>query len=394
MINKKVLILNGSYSEIPLIKSLQELGYYVITLGTNDDGLGHRVADKHIHCDYSDREAVLKVAKKENIDKVVSSCHDFALLTTAWVSEQLCLKGHDSLSTSEIIHIKDKYRKFATEIGIKTPKICTCKSENDIEQISENLKFPIMIKAVDLTTGHGMTKCNTKEELSSALQLALSKTRQDYVLAEEFIEGTNHGFTTLIQNQKVVFHFVDIEQHNINKYLVSGAATTTKVSQSAINQLIVDCNKIAKELNLVDGILHIQFILDSNNEPTILEITRRAPGDLYIKFVEFATGINYPELIVKAEMGLPMGEVKQENIKYNIVRHCIMSENEGVIKDVIIDQSIADKIKHSMYFWKKGDLIKDHKLYKAGIVFIYFDSEEEMENTIPKLNSLITIVTT
>lgn len=40
---------------------------------------------------------------------------------------------------------------------------------------------------------------------------------------------------------------------------------------------------------------------------------------------------------------------------------------------------------------EKGDIISDNKLYKGGIVFIRFDSEKEMQNIIPKLNSLIKI---
>ena len=391
--SKNVLVLNGSYSEIPLIKAVQNLGYKAIVLSGKPDGHGHKIADKSIFCDYSNKEAVLKIAKEENIYAIVSGCHDFSLLTTCWVCEKLNLKGHDSFETSEIIHIKDKFRQLVKTLNIKTPKSVICKNKNDISSIVNNLVFPVMIKAVDLTTGHGMTKCSSIKELESAISVAMSKTRKNYVIAEEFIEGSNHGFTTLIQNQKVVFYFVDNEQHNINQYLVSGASTTTKMPKSAIDQLIKDCNKIAEHLKLVDGILHLQFILDKNNIPTIIEATRRAPGDLYTKFVELATGINYSELIVKAEMGLDMGNIKQCNPKNNIVRHCIMSNNTGLLKNVIINNNIKSHIKDSFECWKKGDIISNEKLYKAGICFIYFDTEEEMDKILPSLNDLITIKT-
>lgn len=80
--------------------------------------------------------------------------------------------------------------------------------------------------------------------------------------------------------------------------------------------------------------------MDKNNIPTILEITRRAPGCQYVKLVEYATGINYSELIVKAELGLPMGEIKQLKPQKYIVRHCIMGNNDGTLDNVVIDQSI------------------------------------------------------
>ena len=135
------------------------------------------------------------------------------------------------------------------------------------------------------------------------------------------------------------------------------------------------------------------FILDKKNIPTILEITRRAPGDLYIKFVELATGINYSELIVKAEMGLPLGIIKQLPAKHNIVRHCIMSNQTGKLKTVGVDDEIKPHIKDSLEWWKRGDVITNEKLYKAGISFIYFDTEEEMNEVLPLLNDLISIKT-
>lgn len=389
--NNKVIILNGSFSEIPLIEALKNLGYFVIVLGANDNALGNDIADKYVNCDYSNKEAVLEIAKTEKICGIVSCCHDFGIRTASWVSSKLNLKGHDKLQTVELLHLKDKYRAYAKQIGIKTPKMLKCNKDTKIEQIIKEVGFPLIIKAVDLTTGCGMTKCNNIDEIKPALDFALSKTREDYIIAEEFLEGTNHGFTTLIQNGKVVFYFVDNEQHSVDLYSVSGASTTSKISLAAIDNLICDCNKIASNLQLVDGILHIQFILDKNNIPTILEITRRAPGCQYVKLVEYATGINYSELIVKAELGLPMGEIKQLKPQKYIVRHCIMGNNVGALDTVVIDQSIKSKIIDSIEWWKKGDIISNYKQYKAGIVFIEFESEDEMDKTIPSLNLLIKI---
>ena len=389
---KKVLLLGGGHAEIPLIQALQARNYEVITTGNNDGGLGHRYSDKYI-CEYfSNKEKILALAKKENIDGIVSGCNDFALLTAVWVSEKLNLKGHDSYETSLHIHIKDKYRTMAQELFIKTPRAVRCSKPNDCKKILECLNFPLIIKPVDLTGGKGVKRCNTERELGPALEAAIKATRENYIIAEEFIEGTNHGFSAFIQNQKVVFYFADDEQYYINKYLVSGASTNKHISENTIQKLLEDLEKIATKLNLVDGILHTQFILDSNsNEPTIIEITRRSPGDLYIKFVELATGINYADLIVAAELGLPLEKIQQKNIMHNIVRHCIMGNKTGVLKNVKIDRCIHNTIKESLEWWRPGDIIENEKLYKAGIVFIYFDSDVKMQQTLPYLNDLISL---
>lgn len=60
---KKLLILNGSHSEITLIQAAKQLGYYVITSGNNPQLMGHKYADEYIPADYSDKEKILQPGK-------------------------------------------------------------------------------------------------------------------------------------------------------------------------------------------------------------------------------------------------------------------------------------------------------------------------------------------
>ena len=46
--DKRLLILNGSHSEIPLIQEAKKLGYYVITSGNAPELIGHTYADEYV----------------------------------------------------------------------------------------------------------------------------------------------------------------------------------------------------------------------------------------------------------------------------------------------------------------------------------------------------------
>ena len=69
---KKLLLLGGSHAEIPLIQAAQSLGWYVITTGNNRDGLGHPYADKMVFADFSDKDAMLELARDNGI--VIMRC--------------------------------------------------------------------------------------------------------------------------------------------------------------------------------------------------------------------------------------------------------------------------------------------------------------------------------
>ena len=295
---KKMLLLGGGHAEIPLIQAAQSLGWYVITTGNDRKGLGHPYADKNAFVNYSDKDAMLELAKNEGVQAVCSGCNDFALLSTVYVCEKLGLPGHDSYATSLEIHHKDKYRALATRLGIPTPRAITVRTSNrtencaDFETAIAQLTFPIIVKPVDLTGGKGIHRAANADEAREAYKDACSRTRQDHIVVEEFVQGSNHGFSAMLVKGKVAFAFSDNEQYYINKYMVSGANSPSTSSDKTLAMLREYSERIAQELHLVDGILHIQYIERADGTPIIIEICRRPPGDLYIKFVKYATGVD------------------------------------------------------------------------------------------------------
>ena len=300
---KKLLIAGGGYADIPLIKAAKSLGYYVITSGNRPEELGHKVSDEYRPADFSDPEAMLDLARGIGIDAICPCCNDFSAISSAYVAEQLDLPGYDSYEISKLIHHKDSYRKFAIENGIPTPNAKGFDNFEDALSSIDDFRLPLIIKPVDLTGGKGITKINDQLEARDALEEAFAISKLGRVVVEEFIEGSRHGFSAFIRDGKVIFHFTDNEHYYLNQYMVSAASTPSTVPESVVKELVSQSEKISELLSLKTGIFHVQFIL-REDEPVIIEICRRPPGDLYIKLVEHATGVDYPSWIVRAFCGL------------------------------------------------------------------------------------------
>lgn len=400
---KKMLLLGGGHAEIPLIQAAQSLGWYVITTGNAREGLGHPYADKNVFVNYSDKDAMLELAKSEGVQAVCSGCNDFALLSTVYVCEKLGLPGHDSYATSLEIHHKDKYRALATRLGIPTPRALVVRSAADFETAIAQLTFPIIVKPVDLTGGKGIHRAANADEAREAYKDACSRTRQDHIVVEEFVQGSNHGFSAMLVKGKVAFAFSDNEQYYINKYMVSGANSPSTSSDKTLAMLREYSERIAQELHLVDGILHIQYIERADGTPIIIEICRRPPGDLYIKFVKYATGVDYPKFIVQAETGEDISGIADVPTQGFWLRHCIMSDCQageqtatgdickGIVRDVTFAPEIQGNIVEKFLWYKPGEVITDKLTYKAGIVFFKFDTLAEMQDKTAHMTELAKI---
>lgn len=395
-----MLLLGGGHAEIPLIQAAQSLGWYVITTGNAREGLGHPYADKNVFADFSDKDAMLELAKSEGVQAVCSGCNDFALLSTVYVCEKLGLPGHDSYATSLEIHHKDKYRALATRLGIPTPRALVVRNAAEFEAAIAQLTFPIIVKPVDLTGGKGIHRAATPEEAHTAYKDACSRTRQDHIVVEEFVQGMNHGFSAMLVKGKVAFAFADNEQYFVNKYLVSGANSPSTSSNKTLAMLREYSECIAQDLHLVDGILHIQYIERVDGTPVIIEICRRPPGDLYIKFVKYATGIDYPKFIVQAETGEDISGIADIPTQGFWLRHCIMADCQagengcsGTVREVTFTPEIQGNIVEKFLWYKPGEVITDKLTYKAGIVFFKFDTLAEMQDKTARMTELAKIAT-
>lgn len=390
---KKILILNGSHSEIPLICEARGLGYYVITSGNNPHLPGHKYADEYRFGDYSNQEQMLQIAKECDIDAICSCANDFGAITAAYIAENLGLPGHDSYETAKLLHQKDKFKIFAGLHKLQTP------TADIYSQVEEAIRggalytYPMIVKPVDLTGGKGVARVNNPQEFAAAVNVALGKSRQGKIVAEQFIEGTYHSFSTFLADQKAVAYFSDNEYPFINPYFVATSGGPATGVLKVRDKLIKQAEFVAKKLGLVNGVFHMQYVMDREDIPYIIDITRRCSGDMYPEPVEHATGIPWAKWIVMSEAGYPSSSyTKQGQQRGYCGRHCIMAEKNGRVKDVIISEELKNNIYKEVNWWNRGDLIQNYLTEKLGILFMEYESQQEMFSKISRIKELVHVV--
>ena len=388
MRKKTLLIAGGSHSDIPLIQAGKELGYHVVTSGNNKNDLGHKYSDEVHLEDFSDKSAMLALSKKLNIDAVCSSSNDFSVITSAYIAEKLGLKGQDSYDTTVKLHHKDKFKKFALEGKLLVPNSLSFNSIDSVKNQLDKIKYPAIVKPIDLTGGKGISKVTNAIETLKAVKNAFKISKSKRIVIDDFVKGSLHSFSSIIRNKKVVFYFGDNEYSYLNPYLVSTSTSPSLDFNNIKHLLVKQAEKVSKLLDLTDGILHMQHLLDGCNI-NIIEFTRRMPGDFYHKPVKYSTGVNYATWVVKASCGMDISNLEHASQNGYYSRHCIMSAHKGEVSGLIFDASIEKNIIDKFLWYKTGDIIKDEMSYKAGIVFLKYESQEEMDIKSTSINQLI-----
>lgn len=391
---KKVLIPNGSFHDIPLIKELKKMGYYVIASGANPNQEGYRYADKYIYGDFSIKEDILRIAQEEAIDYICSNCNDFGYITSCYVADEMGLSGHDSYETAILLHHKDKFKEWAKNKKIMTPRAEVFDNQKAAETyLEENTKYPIIIKPIDLGAGQGIGRADNVDEARVAIKNAISLSRTDKIVIEPFVEGTAHSFNAFIVNKKVVAYYSDNEYMKYDKYRVSTSASPADYAHITDDILINQTQIVAEKMNLSDGLVHSQYILDRYKTPHIIEITRRMSGDWYPYPESKATDIDWIHWIVKSELGLDCNDMECKKQKGFTGRHTLNGHRPGVVIDIHMSDKLKSHVYDSVYWFENGKYtIKNTKKDYPGIIFFSFENREEMMDILDNIDDHVSLV--
>ena len=118
---KKILILGAGIYQVPLIKTARRLGIYSIVCSIPGNYPGFEYADKVYYENTTDAEKILEIARKENIDGIITTGTDVAVITIGKVCDALKLTGlsyEAARAATDKMLMKTKYEEY----GVRTAR--------------------------------------------------------------------------------------------------------------------------------------------------------------------------------------------------------------------------------------------------------------------------------
>ncbi len=392
MERKKILIPNGNPSEFQLINAAHRLGLYVITSGNNKLAPAHQFADKYVPADFSDKEALLAVAKEEKIDYICSNSNDIALMSVAYVAEALGLPGHDSYETTLRLHHKDNFKRLAEKLDLHVPEGHSFASRKDALTYAASLPYKYMVKPVDLVGGNGMTAVEpgNAEAREKAVNKAFHDSLCKRIVIERFIEGTAHSLSCFLVDRKVASCFTNNEYTLGKPFKISTSASPADGFDTIRELIYGDIEKVAEDLKLKDGYLHLQY-QRQDGKPYVLEMSRRLCGDMYSVPESYALGYNTVDYILKAECGMSIQDIPRNPETGRYGYHCITADREGVTNGIRLDPRL-DVCVMKKWLWGAFDhQVSNCKNDILGLLFFHFESREQAVEIMNHVMGMVTV---
>lgn len=376
-----ILVVGGSHSDLPLIESSLLHGLTVHTTGNRPDHPGHRIGHGYVPGDYARPPEIVEVARQLRVDFVVPGANDFAMLSAATVAEALKLPGFDPVETTQMLHLKDRFKAFAAALDMPACRHVILR-RGDARPFAEQLaglRFPIMVKPVDLTGGKGISRVDDLGGVAAAVAEARRLSARDELVAEEWFDGSLHSYSTVIAGGEVVFEYTDTELCLFQPQLVSTSLSTCPVHPEALQAVRQATRKMVRALRLVDGVLHAQF-LARDGEARVLEYTRRMSGDLYSRVVQMVRGCRHADVFIRAAMGLPVQPalaVTRPTQPF-VSRHCVTAEATGTFQGIAVSERIRPFVDSLVMAQPIGAPVQDDGRSKVAVVVLSFPDAQAL----------------
>lgn len=397
MKKKKILLLGGSAQQVVAIKTAKRLGYFTVLCDFLTDNPGQYEADKFYLVSTTDKDAVLEVAHKEQVDGVLAYASDPAAPTAAYIAEKLGLPGNPCQSV-EILCNKDRFRKFLLENGFSAPKANGYASVEDALNDKVYYEYPIIIKPVDSSGSKGATVLHSEEEgLTDALEFAFSFSRCHRVIVEHFIEKKHPyliGGDVFIEDGKIVlWGLLNCHRDNsVNPLVPVGKSYPLQLETEDVQRVKETLVSMVERLGIRNGSMNVELVVDKSNRVWPIDVGPRSGGNMIPDLLGDMFGVDIAEMSVEAAMGTAIkGNIHEPNRFY--ATHNLHSNKNGTYKDIVFSPDIEPYIYRECLYKKAGDAVEyfDNAAKCLGIVFFKFPDENVMRNILEHINDLITI---
>lgn len=311
----KVMVLGAGVYQVPLIRTIQNMGHQAVVVSRRGPYPGFDIADTFYELDTTDAEGILAAARAEGIDGITTTGTDVAVPALGMVCDALGLRG---ITAAAAARVTDKSVMKQTFIngGVSTSAFEVASSEQQAFAAAERLGYPVMIKACDVSGSRGITKVSSAEEVAPAYFEAERVTRADHVVVEAYVEGIDIGFEAFVSNGNLELCL------NHDKYIQEVQGVSVSIGhafpysgdehlQAAVE---AEVRKIVEATGVNNTAIDGDLRVSTDGSISVIEVGGRCGATCIPELISMSIGVDFYEQIVRNALGedisFPSAEVR------------------------------------------------------------------------------------
>ncbi|WP_105303467.1 ATP-grasp domain-containing protein [Anaerolactibacter massiliensis] len=394
---EKILLLGGSAQQVTAIREARNMGYETVLCDYLPDNPGQFAADHYYNISTTDRDAVLDIARKEQIDGILAYASDPAAPTAAWVAEQMHLPGNPFHSV-ETLCSKHLFRQFLKSHGFSCPESSSYQDLDDALKDASDFPYPVLVKPSDSSGSKGVTLLKSSEGLQSAAETAFSYSRAHEIIIEEYVSKSTPyliGGDLFVVNGKVALWGLMncYRDERINPLVPMGKSYPPFLSDGQLRLVKDTLSRMVSELQIQNGAMNVELILDQKDRVFVLDAGPRNGGNMIPELMGMIFDQDIVRMTIEAAMGKSVS-VKETAGHPFYATHNLHSARRGKYLGIRFSEELNPYLIRKELWKKPGDQVVPflNSAGALGIIFLKFPDRDTMEYYLRRMTDFYTVI--
>lgn len=362
---KKLMLLGGLRYLLPVIEAAHSHGIHVITVDYLPDNIAHKYSDEYHNVSIIDKDAVLELAKRLQIDGIMSFAVDPGVVSAAYVAEKMGLPFQCSYEAACILQNKSRFRQFLADNGFNVPNARGYSEAGEALKDVDYFNWPVIVKPVDSAGSKGVTRVDDPADLPAAIAHALDCSPSRHFIIEDFLEkqGCSSDTDSFSVDGELVFctfnnqYFDDAAE---NEYTPAAYSWPSSMPQVAQDELRSELQRLMKLLKMRTGLYNIETRLCTNGKAYIMEVSPRAGGNRLAEMLKYVTDEDIIERATLAAVSEPFEPINvgMDQTRQQIVEMILHANQSGAFSHLEIAPELQPLILEEDLWVKPGTMVE------------------------------------
>ena len=381
------------YTTVHAIWGIKEIGYEAIIINCNPETVStdYTVSDK-LYFEPLTFEDVMNVIDYEKPEGAIVALGGQTAINLA---EKLDKVGVKILGSSAkaiaLAEDREQFENAMQEIDIPMPKGYGVYTIESAKKVAEEIGYPVLVRPSFVLGGRMMHIVYEEDVLVSKVSEAIAFDNEHPILIDKYVSGQECEVDAVCDGEDVFIPGImeHIERTGVHSGDSMSVYPPYSLSEEVKKTIIDYTTRIGVKLKMI-GLYNIQFIVDKNNEVSIIEVNPRSSRT--VPFLAKSTGIPIANIATKVMLGSKLKDLGYVGVAKDRKRWYVKSPTFSFTKITGLDAVLSPEMKST------GEAIGydyslNRALYKSlkasgikvdnyGTIFATIDDKEK-ENALP-----------
>jgi len=303
-----VLFVGAGRHQRRAIAHARELGLRTVAVDRNPEALGFPEADAFEVVDFSDVPGVIEVARRHEVDGVLTVSADRAVPVVAEVAETVGLAGI-GLDTARLMTHKVAMRRLLADAGVPQPRFAAVRTLDEARRAARTVGFPSVLKPADSGGQRGVFRLESADDLERHLHAALAESPTEEAIVEGFQDGLELNGLVIARDGNV--ELLTLSDRLRPPGIGFGVGWIHVYPSTLFSDTLREAERVAVHavhaLGLENGIAFPQVIA-ADGRAWLVEVAARIPGGQMADLARHAVGVDLVEIALKQALGQPVSD--------------------------------------------------------------------------------------